>query len=131
MSRTCLWVLAAALSASIGFHWALLQTVAWTGMIIKYSRDSAFTVAVSKTFDGQHACCLCRLIQKGRTQEKKHDQQQSKPSSKSDLELLRHAAAVDFACEGERISFGDSVSKSRSDEPPKPRPRNAAFLNLA
>jgi len=113
------------LTLLIGFHWALMQTVAWTGMIIKYSRDGSFTEAVSKTFDGQHPCCLCKLIQKSRAEEKKQDQQQSKSVSKFDPGLVWRSVLFDFTCDRERISSADLIPKSRSDEPPKPRPRTA------
>ena len=62
-----------ALAGSIGMHWALLQTVAWTGMIISYSQESALADAVAKTFDGRHPCKLCKQIAKEKRSEKKPD----------------------------------------------------------
>jgi len=60
-----------ALFLAIGGHWALLQSVAWASMIVDYSRNATLTVAVEKTFDGQHPCSICHQIQKGRQSEKK------------------------------------------------------------
>src|SRR5258708_7996348 len=42
-----------------GGHWAILQTCAWLGMIVAYSRDGDGSTAISKTFDGKHPCRLC------------------------------------------------------------------------
>jgi hypothetical protein len=62
-----------ALVFSIGLHWALLQTVAWTGMIISYTQEGTLQEALTKTFDGQHPCALCTQIDQGRKSEKKSD----------------------------------------------------------
>ena len=67
---------------SLGLQWALLQTVAWTGMIISYSRDGSLTEAVSKTFDGQHPCCLCKAVESGRQEERKQSQEKFSPDAK-------------------------------------------------
>jgi hypothetical protein len=64
-----------ALASSIGLHWAFLQVVAWTGMVISYSQDRPVTEAVSDTFDGQHPCKLCKQIAKGKNAEKKAEYQ--------------------------------------------------------
>ncbi len=55
----------------MGGHWLLLQTVAWTGMLLKYSQDANFAEAVSKTFDGEHPCPLCKKIKQARKSEQK------------------------------------------------------------
>jgi hypothetical protein len=59
-----------ALTLSLGLHWAFLQSVAWAGMIVQYSKDDSVTSALSKTFDGKHACKLCRIVEAGRSAEK-------------------------------------------------------------
>ena len=53
------------LTLTLGLHWAVLQSVAWTGMLVQYSRDATFVEALQKTFDGKHPCSLCRFIQQG------------------------------------------------------------------
>jgi len=60
-----------ALASSIGLHWAFLQAVAWTGMVISYSQDRPVTEAVSDTFDGNHPCKLCKEIATDKRTEKK------------------------------------------------------------
>jgi len=49
----------------IGGHWGMLQVVAWTGMLIDYSRDATFAEAWCKTFDGEHPCAICKKVERG------------------------------------------------------------------
>ena len=46
----------------IGMHWVILQSVAWTGMIIVYSQTAPLREALAKTFDGEHPCGLCKAV---------------------------------------------------------------------
>jgi hypothetical protein len=109
---------------TLGLHWALLQTFAWTGMLITYARDASFKEAVAKTFDGQHPCALCKVIKKGRAEEKNQEQKQVKPEIKLDLALVWQPAGFNFDHrDHERIATFNSFGTSRADEPPKPRPR--------
>jgi hypothetical protein len=73
MRRFAHIVLVLALSASIGLHWAFLQSAAWVNMVVTYSLDGGFTEAVQKTFDGEHPCARCKQIQKGQDTEKKNE----------------------------------------------------------
>jgi hypothetical protein len=52
-----------------GGHWAVLQSVAWFGMLTEYSGEHGMVSAVSKTFDGQNPCSLCKKVEEGRKQE--------------------------------------------------------------
>jgi hypothetical protein len=49
----------------VGGHWGMLQVMAWTGMVISYSRDASFAEALSMTFDGEHPCAFCHEIRDG------------------------------------------------------------------
>jgi hypothetical protein len=60
-----------ALVAMLGVHWAALQAVAWTAMLADNLQSGSFQVAVTKTFDGQHPCCLCKAIAAGKKSERK------------------------------------------------------------
>ena len=73
-----------ALMVSIGAHWALLQTVAWTGMIISYSQDATLAEAISMTFDGEHPCKMCKVVKEGRKAEQEKPAT-SKTETKFDL----------------------------------------------
>ena len=60
-----------ALVFTTGAHWAALQTVAWTTMLADNLCNDSFSEAVSKTFDGEHPCCLCKAIAAAKKSEKK------------------------------------------------------------
>jgi hypothetical protein len=64
-------LLIVALVASVGGHWAVLQSVAWTNMLAENLHEVSVTAAFEKTFDGQHPCRLCRAITEGKNSEKK------------------------------------------------------------
>lgn len=49
----------------IGGHWGMLQVVAWTNMLITYSRDNSFAEAVEMTFGGEYRCAICKQIDDG------------------------------------------------------------------
>lgn len=57
------------LTATIGLHWPVLQSIAWLNMLVSYSRQDSFDVALSKTFDGKHPCKICNIVQKGKETE--------------------------------------------------------------
>lgn len=61
-TRILTWLMLAML---VGGHWGMLQVVAWTGMLIDYSRDATFAEAWGKTFDGEHPCSICKTVDRG------------------------------------------------------------------
>ncbi len=64
-------VMGLALFLVAGGHWAMLQGVAWAGMMKDFSRTGSLTEAVGKTFDGKHPCAMCKKIASARTHEEK------------------------------------------------------------
>lgn len=60
-----------ALVAALGGHWAVLQTVAWTNMLATQLRTGSLEDAVTKTFDGNHPCGLCKEISAGKKAERR------------------------------------------------------------
>ncbi len=96
-------------------------------MIVSYSRDASLSEAVSKTFDGQHPCGLCKVIQKGKAEQKQQEKQHAKPGSKQELGLVWEFTDFDFACEHERVAAADRKAAARREEPPKPRPRISRY----
>ena len=56
----------------------LLQSVGWTGMMIKYSEQATFREAVAKTFDGKHPCGICKIVKRSQQADKQSDSQQIK-----------------------------------------------------
>ena len=116
-------LLVVALVLSLGLHWAVLQSVAWAGMLANYSQDASFSEAWSKTFDGKHPCKLCISIKQGRAEEKQQDQQRGQSGPKLDPATVWHATEFDLSCGREDIFPSIPGLISRSDPPPKPRPR--------
>ena len=125
MHRAIRFTVVLTLVLSMGAHWAFLQSVAWLGMIVTYSRVASFAEAVSKTFDGEHPCGLCKVIQEGRAEEHRQAQEPAKSTFKMEMGVVWQVIAFDFNCDrGQIISFVETPS-SRHDEPPKPPPRTS------
>lgn len=66
-------LLVIALLVSCGAHWFVLQSIAWTAMLVEQSQRTTLVEAVKRTFDGAHPCGLCKQIAGGKEQEKKND----------------------------------------------------------
>jgi hypothetical protein len=71
IARTGRAVIVVALCLSLGAHWALLQSLAWGSMIVCYSRGAPLAEAITKTFDGNHPCALCKHVAAGSKSDKK------------------------------------------------------------
>lgn len=119
--RLSKWLVVLALTLSLGAHWALLQSVAWVGMVVTYSQDSTFTEALSKTFDGRHPCKLCKAVQEGKRSEKKQDV--IKVESKKEFCFN---SSVSIPCPPSvltLLSAANDSALSRTETPPVPPPR--------
>jgi hypothetical protein len=108
-----------------GAHWLVLQTVAWTQMLVVRSMGSGFAAAVQTTFDGEHPCNLCVAVQEGTEQEEKLPAVALGEWTKitclqPGIVTLPRPAAAEFSYE--RFSIR---SFSRPDAPPTPPPRQA------
>jgi len=62
-----------ALACSIGLHWSLLQSIAWTTMLVTNLSKASFSQAIQRTFDGRQPCCLCNAIAAGKKSERKSE----------------------------------------------------------
>ena len=122
MRRLAHMLLVLALSASIGLHWAFLQSAAWVNMVVTYSRDGGFTEAVQKTFDGEHPCARCKEIQKGQDTQKK----QEFKSAQQKIEFYHEQPEV-FTVRVTPVQepgfVYHAVKESRSTAPAVPPPR--------
>jgi hypothetical protein len=63
----------AALASSIGLHWAIFQSVAWMGMVVNYAYEGGIGDALTKTFDGNHPCALCKEIARSKQSQKRSE----------------------------------------------------------
>src|SRR5215472_5741733 len=91
-----------ALCCAIGLHWLTLQSIAWTSMIIDYSKRGTLCEAIAQTFDGAHPCSLCHIVDRGKTTEKKSDLQLLTPKidmicTKRMVTLVPPIGYVDYA----------------------------------
>jgi hypothetical protein len=112
---------AAALICAIGGHWALLQSIAWTGMVISYSHEAGWKQALKKTFDGKHPCQLCKAVAEGKKTENRGVS-------------LKTETKLDFFCWERSLSPNTDLSfqlpifltaplQPRFETPPLPPPR--------
>jgi hypothetical protein len=120
LSKISKWLLVAMLCVTIGFHWGLLQSAAWVGMLVKYSHEGSFRDAVSKTFDGQHPCPLCKFVSAGKKSEKKTEAQLD--LKKIDLFAAQAGAFHFLPSLPPEFSFL-LLTKARADAPLPPPPR--------
>jgi hypothetical protein len=112
----------AALACSIGLHWGFLQSVAWMGMVVNYSKTGTVGEALVKTFDGKHPCALCKAISTTKKSEKKSEF----PATGKEFEfsysctLFVFNAPTDFWMAGAFEQDAEQLNHS----PPTPPPRS-------
>jgi hypothetical protein len=111
-----------ALCCAIGLHWIALQSLAWTTMIIDYSKRAPLRQAITQTFDGAHPCSLCHAVNTGKNSEKKPDLQWSTPK----VDMICASRAISLVPPFIRFEYATgtfSVSDS-GHSPPVPPPRS-------
>jgi hypothetical protein len=111
------------LAIAIGGHWAILQSLAWAGMIVNYAQTDSVREAFSKTFDGKHPCAVCKFVQHGTQNEKKPQAFKSMPKLdpmiQSDVPVFESRAPFPIC------STDEPILLSRRYLPPIPPPRQA------
>lgn len=124
LPRIARLVVVGAICLSLGMHWALLQGVAWTGMLISFASEGTVMEAVQKTFDGQHGCALCKRVKEGRESSGKQDPKQNGPMAKKITAVLVEVAALVMPS-GEVFEYAalheQPVKRSELPETPPPR----------
>ena len=110
-----------ALCLAIGLHWAALQSVAWTAMLIEYSRHAPLRQAIAQTFDGDHPCAMCKGINAAQHFPKK----QQAPSVVSKPDLICSTRSFEFIRAFEQLEFPRSSARfsEQRESPPVPPPR--------
>lgn len=111
-----------ALCSAIGLHWIALQSIAWTAMIVEYSKCAPLPQAISRTFDGAHPCALCHVVTKGKASEEKRKAQAQMP--KIDIVVVVREIRLrtrDISFEYPSRSF---VFAELRHSPPAPPPRS-------
>ena len=111
------------LTLSLGLHWALLQSVAWVGMVVNYSQTAPLHDALAKTFDGRHPCSLCKLVREGKAKEQQRDA--LKTVAKLDMALPAQEFFLESPAHFPRVTTAADSGSVWSDAPPTPPPRPA------
>lgn len=122
LSRPLQWLAVLTLTLTLGLHWAVLQSVAWAGMTISYSRTVGLNEALVKTFDGHHPCRLCRLVKEGKKAEKHNEAQEL--ATKIELFFAATATPLYSVQLAPLTSRGNLLPADRNDTPPLPPPRS-------
>jgi hypothetical protein len=110
-----------ALCCVIGLHWIALQSLAWTAMLIDYSKRAPLCQAITQTFDGAHPCSLCHAVNAGKDSEKKSDLQS--PSQKIDMICASSTARLIQPFIPFEYVESDFCSSEIGRSPPVPPPR--------
>jgi len=110
------------LAGSVGLHWALLQTVAWTAMLAGNLQTHSLGTAVACTFDGKHPCCLCQAIAAAKKSEKKTELAFS--SQKMEFPPTKEVFVLIAPSQFEWLPFANTFAPSVLFPPPTPPPRS-------
>ena len=83
-----------ALCLSIGLHWVVLQSAAWVGMAVTYSVEKGVVKGLSETFDGEHPCAMCKMVNEGVKNEQAPGDSQTPPAKAKELKLTLSLVSV-------------------------------------
>ena len=121
MTRLSKIITVFALVLTLGGHWALLQSVAWVSMCVRFAQQDSWRVALNKTFDGQHPCALCRAVQQGQQAE----QEQPQRSLVQEFDLFSSVPEEFVLLESSATPLLPPVAidLGRAEQPPTPPPR--------
>ena len=109
---------------TLGLHWAVLQTFAWTTMIVERAQTGSLAEAIQTTFDGRHPCKLCKVVRTGQAAEKKSESQLK--LQKLELPLPEPVNPLELpATEGHPAMVAVALTSVPGHGPPLPPPRPA------
>jgi hypothetical protein len=111
-----------ALCLAIGLQWVALQSLAWTGMLIEYSKRATLCQAIVETLDGAHPCSLCHIVATGKASEKKRDLQS--PTSKIDIICVARVIRLVSPIASFEYTLRDFSVSEIEQPPPVPPPRS-------
>ena len=117
------WLSISALVVSLGAPWALLQSVAWVGMLVRYSQETTFRQAVAMTFDGKHPCKLCRLVQQGSSEDVARHKKLAKHDETIQLGLPPAGFSLFHPPMPRELAAAMTFPGARIEAPPRPPPR--------
>jgi len=110
-----------ALTAMLGAHWALLQSVAWTRMLADNLRTHSLSESVARTFDGRHPCPICRAIAAAKKAEKKGEF--ALPMQKLEFTPFQESFVFIAPSQFQLLPPANTFADSLVQKPPVPPPR--------
>jgi hypothetical protein len=103
-------------------HWAILQSIAWAKMLFNYSRSAPLGTAIEQTFDGEHPCAMCKMIQSAKQSANRQELQE--PSVKSESLFCETYTSLRFDTSWVQLPLDSLFTyPARTDPPPVPPPR--------
>jgi hypothetical protein len=119
-----------ALCLSIGLHWVALQSAAWVGMAVTYSMETgSLSQGLSETFDGEHPCPLCKMVELGKETENQSSDDKSAPTKVKEVKLTLVFAEIPrfvFAKFPAQVWITTSITAdSRHERPVTPPPQQS------
>jgi hypothetical protein len=126
-----------ALFASIhlaGGPYALVQTYAWAGMLVSYSKDDGLLKGARKTFSGEKPCALCCKIAEAKKSDSDSNKSSDLPASPAAKLLKEMLPSSPLALSPPRFTEAPKVMfpgmivpvESNASAPPVPPPRLVA-----
>jgi len=109
----------------MGGHWLALQGIAWVTMLADNSRQNSLVDAVSKTFDGQHPCPLCKAVASGQSEEREQKETLVDSSVKLIAVIVADTATTRLPSMAIRYFFLNTEPQSVDKTLPSPPPRLA------
>ncbi len=114
---------------SAGGHWAVLQSIAYTGMLIEFAQKDSLGIAVQKTFDDRFACGLCPKIRAGYTKERQAPPAVSGSEHLPEFTVQTVDPLFFVPTKVAEIPFVPRPQIDFSNAPPTPPPRGFDFSN--
>lgn len=118
------WIILGMMCLSLGLHWAVIQGIAWTTMLVSYSQSDGLIQAVTKTLDGQHPCPLCEAVEEGNGKTGGKDAAEGRISLKKFEAVIADIVRI-MPPAARRLTYPDLILKAeaRSRPPPEGPPR--------
>lgn len=113
-----------------GLHLGLLQVVAWGGMLATNVGDYEVGEALTRTFDGEHPCGLCELVDAAADANDTEPYEQGRPVKTLRLLFVRAEGVVVVAPTAERagIEISEARAPARPHLPEVPPPRGLTVV---
>ena len=109
------------LVATLGAHWAVLQTVAWTTMLAENLRTHSLSESVARTFGGKFPCPICKAIAAGKKSEKQNVF--TLQMQKLEFPLVRENPVLIAPSDFQLLPQANTFAESLTQKPLAPPPR--------